>query len=661
MRSFSRLRLPGVFAAALLGATAIAFVGVSAAATPPFEPDTTNQIGQLAFYDATGNVVTSGNVSDHPFAAFAVALNDKPAGNSANKATLYGYLPVTGVAPGNWSGEQLSASTTFPVASPASVAAFGANRPVATHTADDLQLSDLVTDFPHPAGDTGTANEGLYQMRLQIAGESKWWVADIKINGSTWTQVYPTVTAPTTSPTTTTLAATPTSPQTLAAAGDPASAVTLTATVTANVAGSVQFLKNGTAFGTPVAASGGATNTATMTATPDAPASGAGPVTTSYTATFTPADTAANSPSTSTALAYVVQNPAAPVIPPTTTTLEAAPAGPQTLTVPGDPASPVTLTATETPAVAGSVEFFDGTTSLGVVPVTAGAATKIVTPGSPTATSTTPATTTYTATFTPTDTAANAPSTSSPLAYVVQNPPAAVTTTELVVTPAGSLPDDDVSLTATVANSATPATIPVGTVSWFDNGSTTPLNSTPVPVDSAGHATFDMPTGIGAGDHSVVATFTPTNAVLFAASTSTAGTFTTQSATVTTTLTLTVDPPGAAAGSAVTLTAHVASGTVAPNFSAHVAAPITGTVTFLDGSTTLGTAAVTDGVATFTIDAISAGSHSFSAQFSGDTGFTDSTTTAVLASPRWTQVQPPAGAPCQELGLPWTSWSPSLC
>jgi LPXTG-motif cell wall-anchored protein len=99
---------------------------------------------------------------------------------------------------------------------------------------------------------------------------------------------------------------------------------------------------------------------------------------------------------------------------------------------------------------------------------------------------------------------------------------------------------------------------------------------------------------------------------------------------VTTTLTLTVDPPAAPAGSTVTLTAHIASGTPAPNFSAHVAAPITGTVTFLDGSTTLGTAAVTDGVATLTIAAISEGSHSFSAQFSGDTGFADSTTTAVL-------------------------------
>ena len=47
----------------------------------------------------------------------------------------------------------------------------------------------------------------------------------------------------------------------------------------------------------------------------------------------------------------------------------------------------------------------------------------------------------------------------------------------------------------------------------------------------------------------------------------------------------------------------------------------TGTVTFLDGSTSLGTAALNAGVATLTTSALSAGTHQIVAAYSGDTNF----------------------------------------
>src|SRR5436190_396069 len=95
-------------AAALAGAVLVGVANPAAATTPPWEPDTTNQIGQIRFYNAAGTEVRSGNVSDDPFAKYAVATTDDP--HTANTvATLYAYTPVAGVLPINWTGEQLSA------------------------------------------------------------------------------------------------------------------------------------------------------------------------------------------------------------------------------------------------------------------------------------------------------------------------------------------------------------------------------------------------------------------------------------------------------------------------------------------------------------------------------------------------------------------------
>jgi hypothetical protein len=77
-----------------------------------------------------------------------------------------------------------------------------------------------------------------------------------------------------------------------------------------------------------------------------------------------------------------------------------------------------------------------------------------------------------------------------------------------------------------------------------------------------------------------------------------------------------------AAGQSLTLTATVSptSGTGTP----------TGTVTFLDGTTSLGTGALNaSGVATFSTTALAAGAHSLTASYGGDTNFATSTSTAV--------------------------------
>jgi hypothetical protein len=55
----------------------------------------------------------------------------------------------------------------------------------------------------------------------------------------------------------------------------------------------------------------------------------------------------------------------------------------------------------------------------------------------------------------------------------------------------------------------------------------------------------------------------------------------------------------------------------------------TGTVTFKDGETVLGSSTLSDGTATYTTSTLSVGSHSISAVYSGDANFADSTSSAI--------------------------------
>ena len=196
---------------------------------------------------------------------------------------------------------------------------------------------------------------------------------------------------------------------------------------------------------------------------------------------------------------------------PTATTLSANPS-------PALTTDSVTLTATESPATAGSVDFKDGATDLGSAPVNAstGVATLSHTFG-------TAGSQSLTATFTPTDTADFSGSTGN--ATLTVNVPSTATTTSLTVSQNG-FSGSDVSLSSTVVEGPTapaPGTpVEAGTVSWFDNGSATPLNPTPVTPSAAGVATFDIPAGLAQGGHSIVAKFSPTDVTQFEASQSAA-------------------------------------------------------------------------------------------------------------------------------------------
>ncbi len=90
-----------------------------------------------------------------------------------------------------------------------------------------------------------------------------------------------------------------------------------------------------------------------------------------------------------------------------------------------------------------------------------------------------------------------------------------------------------------------------------------------------------------------------------------------------TTTTLTAAPTSTTVGQSVALTATVGASTGTP----------TGSVSFLDGTTVLGTAALSShGTATFATTSLSAGSHSLSAQYGGDTTYAGSASSSITVT-----------------------------
>jgi MYXO-CTERM domain-containing protein len=154
--------------------------------TLPFEPDP-GAIGSLVFYDASGNVITGGNLADMPFVAYAAATGPGPLG--ATKATIAAYTPRT-PDPADWSGSFLSTSTNYPNASaPAAIAML--TFPVVTGAPGGPTLLDHTVAYPNTMTTPGFA--GIYQVRLSASGpavpanfQDGYYRADLRVTGDTW-------------------------------------------------------------------------------------------------------------------------------------------------------------------------------------------------------------------------------------------------------------------------------------------------------------------------------------------------------------------------------------------------------------------------------------------------------------------------------------------
>ena len=181
-----------------------------------------------------------------------------------------------------------------------------------------------------------------------------------------------------------------------------------------------------------------------------------------------------------------------------------------------------------------------------------------------------------------------------------------VSSTALQITPNAGAPGASISFTATVAGVSGLA-VPTGTVSLISGqtalGSITLANGT-------GNFTT---TALAAGTYSVIGTYSGDS--LYAGSASTAQAVAIQN---TPSVALTATPSSAPLGTAIALAAAVTSSVGTP----------TGTVYFMDGSTNLGSAVISNGTASYSATALGAGAHSIVATYGGDTNFATVTSAA---------------------------------
>jgi hypothetical protein len=577
-----RVQLKSPLAAAITAvvlAGILSFAQLAHAATPPYEPDG-NARGTLTFYDASGNVITGGNINDSPMAAYVKTSGNPRTADTV--ATLFAAVPEPGANSATWASTQMSGGNTYPVAgAPGPLA--GA-RGVEQGAGGDASVANIQTALPHAAGDTGTAYDHLYAIRIITSGTSSgtdplYWQSDIVISGTTWTQVYPVPVTKTN--TTTTLSVSPPSPQ------SSGTSVQLTATVTpSNVTGTVQFKDGSANIGSPVTVSGGIAKTSTSALTPGSH---------SLTAVFTPTDTTHFNGSTSNTAPYTIKAPAQN----TTTSLTVSPPSPQVA------GTTVNLTATVTPSnVTGTVQFKDGSASVGSPVAVSGGVAKTATSALSTGSHS------LTAVLTPTDTSAFNGSTSTTVPYTIKAPAQNTTTSLTVSPPSPQVAGTTVHLTATV----TPSTV-TGTVQFKDGSS-----NIGGPMAVAGGVASTSTNALSTGSHNLSAVLTPTDPTAFNGSTATAVPYTITSPAQNTATTLTVSPPSPqVAGTTVHLTA-----TVTP--------AAAGKVQFKDGSTSIGgPVTVSGGVATGSTSTLSGGSHNLTAVFTptDPTAFNGSTSNTV--------------------------------
>ena len=165
------------------------------------------------------------------------------------------------------------------------------------------------------------------------------------------------------------------------------------------------------------------------------------------------------------------------------------------------------------------------------------------------------------------------------------------------------------SITMTSTVRPTYGGTPTGTVTFWLS-STTSLGTGTV-VNGTAQATT---TAVPVGSRSIYATYNGDSN--FAAGSCLPTQLTVAQATSATTSSVDVNP--ASYGQTVNLSASVQSAGGVP----------TGTATFLDGSTTLGTVTLSNGAAKLAVSTFAPGSHSITVQYSGDTNFSSSTSSA---------------------------------
>jgi Glycoside hydrolase family 44/Bacterial Ig-like domain (group 3) len=265
-------------------------------------------------------------------------------------------------------------------------------------------------------------------------------------------------------------------------------------------------------------------------------------------------------------------------------------------------ASVAPTTGTGTPT--GAVNFFDGSSQIGTANLSSGQAafsSSSLSVGAHSITAQYSGDANYAA------------STSTALTITVSGPSKTTTTTTVLASATQLTTGQKLTLSMGVAPKSGSGA-PTGSVAILDGQ--TSIGSATLVASAASFST----TTLAVGAHSITVTYSGDSD--FAASTSSVITVTvTTPQKVGTTTALSASASQVASGASVTFTAHVSpqSGQGTP----------TGTMTFLDGATQLGTGSLSSSAAQFSTSTLSVGTHSITASYSGDANDIASTSSAV--------------------------------
>jgi len=412
---------------------------------------------------------------------------------------------------------------------------------------------------------TSTLTAGVHQITAVYNGD-----AAKQIQGSTSAVLNQDVQAPTTA--------------TLTSSLNPSlygNSVTFAATIppsgSAAPTGTVSFLDGATQIGTGTLKG----NPGVATFTTSTLNVGTHSITASY------AGDSMNGPSSSLPVSQVVNQAS------TSTTVTATPS-------PGIAGGPETITATVkvtsgSGMPTGTVTFTSGTMQLGSAPLSGGG-TATITPAL--------AQGSYQIVATYSGDSNNLGSASVPLALTVVQ---STTQTTLAVSPNPALVLAPITFTAQVTgNGGTPT----GSVNFLANGIVIGSGA----LNASGTATFTTTT-LAAGTYSITATYT--GDANNGSNTSSPTSLTISLATTATAITVTPDP--ALVGAAITITAKVTGNGGTP----------TGSVNFVANGTTLNTATLTGGTASFTTSTLAPGTYTITASYLGDAADSPSTSTSI--------------------------------
>jgi hypothetical protein len=169
LRSF--VAATGLSVIAVLAGAPAAFAG---SGVPYSDPAV---VGSIGLCNKAGQQITHGSVNTTPFVWRAVSSQaaQNPYDAAGRTATFYAFQPRQDVAPGQWSGEALTASSRYT----------NSAHPMAAATGRDDSLKDFISDFP-PSWD------GLIELRIYLGAPNaqvdslSYPATNIKVTGNTW-------------------------------------------------------------------------------------------------------------------------------------------------------------------------------------------------------------------------------------------------------------------------------------------------------------------------------------------------------------------------------------------------------------------------------------------------------------------------------------------